>query len=131
VQLEVDRASAADLGVRIGDVSQALNLLVAGQESTTFNDGADQYEVRIRAVPGFRSDVEGLQRMIVPSSKLGYVTLDRLVKIKEGTGPSSIERRNRQRQVTLRANTRPGGSAAEIQAAIGAAAEEVNLRWDE
>ncbi|MEQ1644303.1 MAG: efflux RND transporter permease subunit, partial [Pyrinomonadaceae bacterium] len=33
VRLEVDRATAADLGVRVGDVSQALNTLVAGQEA--------------------------------------------------------------------------------------------------
>ena len=43
VQLEIDRDTAADLGVRVGDVSQALNTLVAGQEATTFNEGTDQY----------------------------------------------------------------------------------------
>src|SRR4029079_13450910 len=49
VQLEVDRDTAADLGVRVGDVSQALNTLIAGQQATTFNQGTDQYEVRVRA----------------------------------------------------------------------------------
>lgn len=127
VQLEVDRVTAADLGVKVGDVSQALNLLVAGQEATTYNEGTEQYEVRIRAVNNFRSDLEGLKRMIVPSSKLGYVTLDRLVNVTEGTGPSSIERVNRQRQVTLLANTKPGGSAATIQTAIDQAVKELNL----
>ena len=127
VQLEVDRVKAADLGVRIGDVSQALNTLVAGTEATTFNEGTDQYEVRVRAINTFRSDVEGLKRMIVPSTKVGWVTLDNLVTSKEGTGPSSIERTNRQRQVTLLANTRPGGSAAEIQTAIDSAVKDLNL----
>jgi HAE1 family hydrophobic/amphiphilic exporter-1 len=114
----VDRTTAADLGVRVGDVSQALNTLVAGVEATTYNEGSEAYEVRVRAINNFRNDVEGLNRMIVPSTKVGWVTLDRLVKVSEGTGPSSIERTNRQRQVTLLANTRPGGSAASITAAI-------------
>ena len=118
VRLEVDRAKAADLGVRIGDVSQALNTLVAGQEATSYNEGTEQYEVRVRAINSFRTDVEGLKRLIVPSTKLGWVTLDRLVTVSQGTGPSSIERTNRQRQVTLLANTKPGGSAASITAAI-------------
>ena len=39
VQLEIDRDTAADLGVRVGDVAQALNTLVAGQEVSTFNAG--------------------------------------------------------------------------------------------
>jgi hydrophobic/amphiphilic exporter-1 (mainly G- bacteria), HAE1 family len=118
VRLEVDRDLAADLGVRVGDVSQALNTLVAGFEATSFNEGTDQYEVSVRAINTYRTDVEGLKRMIVPSTKLGWVTLDRLVKVSSGTGPSSIERTNRQRQVTLLANTRPGGSATSITSEI-------------
>ncbi len=127
VQLEIDRDTAADLGVRIGDISQALNTLVAGQEATTFNEGSEQYEVHVRAINNYRTDVDGLKRMIVPSTKVGWVTLDRLVKVKEGTGPSSVERLNRQRQVTLLANTKPGGSAASITAAIDEYAKELKL----
>ncbi|MDQ3747769.1 MAG: efflux RND transporter permease subunit, partial [Acidobacteriota bacterium] len=127
VQLEVDRDTAADLGVRIGDVSQALNTLVAGTEATTFNEGTDQYEVRVRAINKFRSDVEGLKRLVVPSSKVGLVSLDRLVKVKEGTGPSSVDRVNRQRQVTLLANTKPGGSATSITSAIDKYVKELSL----
>ncbi len=127
VQLEIDRKVAADLGVRVGDISQALNTLIAGQQATSFNDGTDQYEVRVRAVSNYRTDVEGLKRLIVPSAKVGWVTLDRLVTVQEGTGPSSIERLNRQRQVTLLANTKPGGSSASIQAGINEAVKELNL----
>lgn len=127
LQLEVDRDTAADLGVRVGDVSQALNTLVAGQQATTFNEGADQYEVRVRAINSYRTTIEGLKRLIVPSAKLGWVTLDRVVKSTEGTGPSSVDRTNRQRQVTLLANTRPGGSATSITSAINAFVKEMNL----
>ena len=118
VQLVVDRDTAADLGVRVGDVSQALNTLVAGQDATTFNQGSDQYDVTVRAINPFRTSLEGLKRMIVPSAKLGLVTLDRVVKTANGTGPSSVDRTNRQRQVTLLANTKPGGSAQNIINAI-------------
>ncbi len=127
VQLQIDRDTAADLGVRIGDISQALNTLVAGQEATTFNEGNEQYEVHVRAINNFRTDIEGLKRMTVPSSKVGLVTLDRLVKVKEGTGPSAVDRTNRQRQVTLLANTKPGGSAANITSAIDAYVKELKM----
>ncbi|MBL8184496.1 MAG: efflux RND transporter permease subunit [Blastocatellia bacterium] len=127
LQLEIDREKASDLGVKVGDISQALNTLVAGQEATTFNEGADQFDVVVRATGNYRSDIEGLKRMIVPSTKLGWVSLDRLVKGIEGTSPSSIERTNRQRQVTLLANTRPGGSATSITAEIDKFVKELNL----
>ena len=127
VQLVIDRDTAADLGVKIGDISQALNTLVAGQEVTSFSEGTDQYEVRVRALNNFRTDVEGLNRMVVPSSKVGLVSLDRLVKTQTGTGPSSVDRVNRQRQVTLLANTKAGGSAANITSAIDAYVKELKL----
>jgi len=127
VQLDVDRATAADLGVRVGDISQALNTLVAGQEATTFNEGTDQYEVRVRAINTFRTSLEGLKRMIVPSAKVGWISLDRVIKVTQGTGPSSVDRTNRQRQVTLLANTKPGGSATSITSAIDAYVKELKL----
>jgi len=127
VRLSVDRDTAADLGVRVGDVSQALNTLVAGQEATTFSSGTDQYEVRVRAINPYRTSVEGLKRVIVPSSKLGWVTLDRVVSSSSGTGPSSVDRTNRQRQVTILANTRPGGSAASITSAIDSYVKDLDL----
>ena len=127
VRLTVDREMAADLGVRIGDVSQALNTLVAGTEATTFNEGTDQYEVRVRAINQYRTDVEGLKRLLVPSTKLGTVSLDRVIKVSNGTGPSSIDRLNRQRQVTLLANTKPGGSATNITSQIDQFVKQLNL----
>jgi HAE1 family hydrophobic/amphiphilic exporter-1 len=123
----IDRARAADLGVRVGDIAQALNTLVAGQKVSTFNAGTDQYDVRVRAIGEFRASVEGLQRMIVASSKIGWVSLDNLVRIEEGTGPSAIDRLNRQRQVMLLGNVRPGGSQADVIARMNQFAKEINI----
>ena len=127
VRVVIDRARAGDLGVRVADIAQALNTLVAGQKVSTFNAGTDQYDVRVRAVGQFRSSVEGLQQMIVSSSKVGWVSLDNLVRVEEGTGPSAIERLNRQRQVTLLANVRPGGSQADVIQKMDAFAKEVGI----
>jgi HAE1 family hydrophobic/amphiphilic exporter-1 len=114
LRVEIDRSLAADLGVRVGDVAQALNTLVAGQKISTFNEGKDQYDVVLRATGEYRASAEGLQRMIVASTKGGWVSLDGVVRIEQGTGPSSIDRLNRQRQVTLSANVKPGGSQAAV-----------------
>lgn len=114
LRVEIDRARAGDLGVRVGDIAQALNTLVAGQKVSTFNAGTDQYDVVVRAVGQFRASVEGLKRMIVPSAKIGWVSLDNLVRVDEGAGPSAIDRLNRERQVTLLANVKPGGSQADV-----------------
>src|SRR5262245_59787258 len=127
LRVVIDRARAADLGVRVGDVAQALNALVAGQRVSTFNAGTDQYDVRVRAVGEFRTSVEGLKRMIVSSTKVGWVSLDNLVKVEEGTGPAAIDRLNRQRQVVLLGNIRPGGSQAAVIAKLDQFKQEMNI----
>jgi HAE1 family hydrophobic/amphiphilic exporter-1 len=127
LRVEIDRARAADLGVRVGDIAQALNSLVAGQKVSTFNAGTDQYNVRVRAVGEFRTSVEGLKRMIVSSTKVGWVSLDNLVKVEEGTGPAAIDRLNRQRQVMLLGNVRPGGSQAAVIQKLDQFKKELNI----
>ena len=127
LRVVIDRTRAADLGVRVGDIAQALNTLVAGQEVSTFNAGTDQYPVRVRATGEFRTSVEGLSRMIVPSAKIGWVSLDNLVRIEEGAGPSAIDRLNRQRTVSLLGNVRPGGSQAAVLQQMDQFVRELNI----
>jgi len=127
LRVVIDRERAADLGVRVADIAQALNTLVAGQKVSTFNAGTDQYDVRVRAIGQFRSSVEGLKQMIVSSAKIGWVSLDNLVRVEEGTGPSAIDRLNRQRQVMLLANVRPGGSQADVITKLNQFAKEIKI----
>jgi len=127
LRVVIDRPRAADLGVRVGDIAQALNTLVAGQKVSTFNAGTDQYNVRVRAIGESRASVEGLKRMIVSSSKIGWVSLDNLVRVEEGTGPSAIDRLNRQRQVMMLGNVKPGGSQAAVIQKMNEFAKEIKI----
>ncbi len=127
LQIKIDRARAADLGVRVGDIAQTLNTLIAGQKVSTFNEGTDQYDVRVRATGQTRADAANLQRLFAPSSKLGSVSLDNVVQVQEGTGPSAIDRLNRQRQVTLTANVKPGGSQAKVVQQMDVFVKQLNV----
>jgi HAE1 family hydrophobic/amphiphilic exporter-1 len=130
VRLEIDRPRAADLGVSVMDIEQALNALVAGQVASTYNAGEDQYDVRVRAQEEFRGSVEGLAKMTVPSSKVGSVGLDEVVRVVPGTGPSSVNRLGRQRQVTLTGNVLTGGSQAAILAKMNQFSKELGMDPD-
>jgi hydrophobic/amphiphilic exporter-1 (mainly G- bacteria), HAE1 family len=127
LRLSIDRDKASDLGVNVANISQALNTFMEGQEVSTFNDHSDQYNVRVRAIGTYRTSLEKLKRLIVPSTKIGFTTLDNVVNVQEGTGPAAIDRVNRQRQVTVLANTTPTGSATNILAALDKAKGELNL----
>ena len=114
----VDRARAADLGVQVVDVAQALQYLVAGQKVSTYSEGGEQYEVRLRATPEYRSSEDALRMITVPSRKLGLVTLADVVQVKSGSSPSAIMRYQRERQVTFMANAGPGTSEGGVGEAV-------------
>ena len=130
VRLNINRARAADLGVSVLNIEQALNTLVAGQVASTFNAGEDQYDVRVRAQEQFRTTSEGLAKMTVPSTKQESVGLDQVVEVKTGAGPSAVNRLNRQRQVMLTCNVAPGGSQTAILSAMDDAAASLGMPVD-
>jgi HAE1 family hydrophobic/amphiphilic exporter-1 len=127
VQVHIDRARAADMGVKVGDIAQVLNVLVAGQQVSTFNEGTDQYDVRVRAIGASRTSPQALAGLFVQSSKTGWTNLSSLVTLEEGTGPSAIDRLNRQRQVTILANVKPGGSQAAVIDQMNQFVREINV----
>ena len=127
VRLVIDRARAADLGVSVSDIEQALNTLVAGQVASTFKAGEDQYDVRVRSQEQFRNSAESLARVTVPSARLGSVGLDQVVTEVEGKGPSAINRINRQRQVTLTCNVLPGGSQTDVLNRLNEASAQMGM----
>jgi HAE1 family hydrophobic/amphiphilic exporter-1 len=118
LSIHVDRPKAADLGVQVGDAAEALRLLVAGDQVTTYNEGGEQYEVHLRARTADRSTQAGVGNLTVPSSRLGSVTLNDLADFTAGSAPSDINRLARQRQVTVFCNLLPSASQSAVQSTI-------------
>jgi HAE1 family hydrophobic/amphiphilic exporter-1 len=123
----IDRDRAADLGVQVADVAQALQLLVAGQKVSDYEEGGEQYEIRLRADKAYRSDEDALQLITVPSRKVGLVSLSEVVNVVPGAGLTNILRFQRERQVTFMANAAPGTSEGAAGDAIQAALESLSL----
>lgn len=123
----INRAKAADLGVSIADIANTLRLLVAGDKASDFNEGGEQYEVRIRGAADQRNSTASLALVTVPSSRMGSVPLGDVVAITEGTGPAAINRLNRQRRVTIFADVAPGGSETKIVEIARNAAKNIGM----
>lgn len=127
MSLDIDRKLSQQLGVQPSDIAGALRFLVGGEKVTDFNQGGEQYEVHVRAEQAFRTNEEGMRLLTVPSTTQGSVNLDEVVKFEPSIGPTSIERLNRQRQITLLANTTTGASEANITADIRNIIEKMSL----
>jgi HAE1 family hydrophobic/amphiphilic exporter-1 len=98
--------------------------------ASQFNAGEDEYDVLVRAQESFRGSANRLSRITVPSTRRGSVGLDQVVKIVTGSGPSSVNRISRQRQVTLSGNVLPGGSQATILSQITSDTKALGMGLD-
>ena len=126
----IDRDRAADLGVDTADIGAALRLMVGGdQEVSSFRDPAvnEEYDVELRLDRQDREDPAVIQRLYVPRSNGDLVRLDSLVTIATGTGPSRVDRMDRQRQLSLRASIAPGYGLADRIEAVRAAAADLGM----
>jgi hydrophobe/amphiphile efflux-1 (HAE1) family protein len=127
VQITVNRDRAANVGVQIADVANALRMFVGGVEISRYQEGGEQYEVHVRADERFRSNVAALSLLTVPSSHGQAVPLLDLVHVENGSGPSQINRYNRRRQITLLANVAPGYSEGAVLANIEKTIASLNM----
>jgi HAE1 family hydrophobic/amphiphilic exporter-1 len=104
LRINIDRARAADLGVTIDSLASSMRLLVGGEEVSRYKEGDDQYVVRLRLDEPFRNNPEGINQLLIPSSTQGTVRVSDVAALRLEPGPASIDRYNRQRQVTLYGN---------------------------
>lgn len=109
LQVKVDRQRAADIGVRMTDVSDAVRLFYSGEdEITRFKEGSEQYPVIMQLLPQQRDNPDVLAQMMVPSTKLGQVRLENIASIVHGAGPATLWRYNREFEVTVYGNVASG-----------------------
>jgi HAE1 family hydrophobic/amphiphilic exporter-1 len=114
----IDRDKAADLGVDVATIAEAINLLISGETDVTkYKDESrgKRYDLRIRLNPEERRDPDDLKKLYVRSRDGRLVDLGNMVRIQEGGGPSVINRVDRQRAITLFASLEgiPLGQAIE------------------
>jgi HAE1 family hydrophobic/amphiphilic exporter-1 len=125
--LSIDRDRAADLGVKVQDLASTLRLFVGGGEVSTYEEAGETYSIRVRGEAKYRSDLSGLSLLTVPSSKHGSVPILDVVSSEAETGPASIMRLNRRRQVLLFANLAPGTAQATVMQAVEREIRALNL----
>ncbi len=104
------RARAADLGIAIEEVATTLNALVGGVRAGKFSDGGRRYDVRVKLLAGQRSRPEDLARLKLRTAGGDLVPLSALVTTEERPALQAINRRDRERAVTIFANVAPGSS---------------------
>jgi HAE1 family hydrophobic/amphiphilic exporter-1 len=133
LKVRIDRGRASDLGLNAGPIGETLRAAVTGEVATVIEDDAgDSHDVRVRLRADQRRYADDLLALTVPTDEDDPNGDKTLVPIREvasadpGSGPSTIRRKDLQREVRISANP-DGRSLGELSADIEAAAAKITL----
>ena len=109
LRVDIDYDRAADLGVTVTEIGSTLETLLGGRTVTRYVDDGQEYDVILEAERGSRPSPRSLDSLMVRSSRSGeLVPLSSMVTLTDFAGPSTLNRFNRVRAITIQANLADG-----------------------
>jgi multidrug efflux pump subunit AcrB len=97
----VDRERAADLGLRVSEIGQAIRDAVDGAVPTRFLSANQEYDVRVQLPRDAVSDSETLGHLLLFRQAETPVLLRDVARFELGEGPAHIVRENQSRAVLV------------------------------
>jgi len=122
-----DREKASLHGVSVRDIGNAIYALVGGLEATTYEDGGESFDVRVRLAEQDRERTQSILDLPVRTNSGDLVEIRGLVTYDDTEGPVQIDRQDRLRQVVINANIAEGKVLNEAMEATAKFEEELEM----
>jgi len=112
---------AADLGVTTAALSQTIRIATLGeieQNSAKFSLSDRQVPIQVSLSENSRRDLATLENLPVPTASGGSVPLKAVADIGFGSGPTTIQRSNQLRRLSIGADLAPGAAQGDVFAKV-------------
>lgn len=121
--IEIDRALAARLGLRMRSVANTVKTAITGSVATQFEVAGDQYDVRVTLTEDDKRNIEQIRNIMLPSPTGAKVPLSRIANFELSKGPKQILRINQERYAEI--------TASLFQIDLGTAVNNIQERVNE
>ncbi len=105
IWIHLDRQKAAVLGLNVALVADTVRTAFYGNDPTKFRDAGDDYDIFVRLAKDDRRSLKDIGDLTVYAATGKPVKLKNVAVITQKYGPIQIDRKNRQRIVTVDADT--------------------------
>jgi HAE1 family hydrophobic/amphiphilic exporter-1 len=116
-QIDFDREKLALNGLNISTASSFVRNRINGQTASLYREDGDEYDIRVSFAPEFRQSVDDIENILVYNAEGKGVRVREIGKVVERLVPPTIERKNRERVITVSAVAAPGAVLSDIVAA--------------
>ncbi len=100
-EVDFDREKLAVNGLNSTTAAGYLSAAMNGSTQTYYREDGDEYDIRVRYAPEFRTSIEDIENIIIYNNAGQGVKIKDLGKVVESLTPPSIQRKNRERLITV------------------------------
>ena len=126
-QVDFDREKLAVNGLNSTTAASYLSAAMNGSTQSYYREDGDEYDIRVRYAPEFRTSIEDIENIIIYNNMGKGVRIKELGKVVESLTPPSIQRKNRERLITVSGVVANGVALSDAVAATDAVLADTEI----
>ncbi len=119
LQMNFDRTKLALNGLSSTTAAAAFSAAMSGSVSSYYREDGEEYKIRVRYNPESRTSIEDLENILVTNAAGQQVRMKDLGTVEETLVPPTIERKDRERLITVTGIVADGAALSDAVAAAG------------
>lgn len=100
-QVDFDRVKLAANGMNSTTAAAAVSAAMSGSVGSYYREDGEEYSIRVRYAKDYRTSVEDIENIIIYNASGNGIRIKDLGRVIETEVPPTIERKNRQRMITV------------------------------
>lgn len=100
-QVDFDRVKLAANGLNSTTAAAAVSAAMSGSVGSYYREDGEEYSIRVRYAKDYRTSVEDIENIIIYNASGNGIRIKDLGRVVETEVPPTIERKNRQRMITV------------------------------
>ena len=126
-QVDFDREKLAVNGLNTTTAASYFSSAMNGSTQSFYREDGDEYDIRVRYAPEFRTSVEDIENIVVYNNMGKGVRIKELGTVVETLTPPSIQRKNRERMITVSGVVANGVALSDVVAMANEVIEETDI----
>ena len=115
-QVDFDREKLALNGLNSTTAASYLSAAINGSTMSFYREDGDEYDIRVRYAPEFRTGIEDIENIVIYNNAGKGVKIKDVGVVIESLTPPSIQRKNRERLITVSGVVADGYALSDVVA---------------
>lgn len=128
--IEFDREKLAQNGLNVSTASTYLRNRINGATASYFREDGEEYYIKVRYAPEFRQEIDDIEDILIYNNQGHGIRLRDVGKVVEAMQPPTINRKDRERIVTVQCTAAKGVALSDLVAAAQVQINEADIPQD-